>query len=216
MSRDMTMLVPVNQVLDLDELGPSAFSAVVDRLRRAGVAHVACIEPIQNAALRPRTTLAPARIAPLQIHLFDVNGALPLRAVAREVRPAADLKSAERIAAEDGFQAAGGVAVEGATSTSGASGSVVSSLEAPDRLAFAAEADRATVLVVRDAFAAGWTATVNGAPAPLLRADGRHRAIPIPAGRSHVVLRYRPVGLLGALGLSLLCLAAIARAFLHR
>ena len=47
MSRDMTMLVPVNQVLDLDELGPSGFSAVVDRLRRAGVAHIACLEPIE-------------------------------------------------------------------------------------------------------------------------------------------------------------------------
>ena len=216
MSRDMTMLVPVNQVLDLDAVGPSGFSAVVDRLRRAGVGHVACLEPIQNAALRPRTTLAPARIAPLQIHLFDVNGALPLRAVAREVRPAADLSSAEQIAAEDGFQAAGGVAVEGGTPTSGASGSVVSSLEAPDRLEFSAEADRPTVLVVRDAFAAGWTATVNGAPAPVRRADGRHRAIPIPAGRSRVVLSYRPEGLLGALGVSLLCLAAIVRALLPR
>ena len=126
MSRDMTMLVPVKQVLDLDEVGPRGLSGVLDRLRRAGVAHVACLEPIENAALRPRTSVAPARIAPLEIHLSDLLGALPLRAVAHEVRPAADATSAEQVAAEDGFQAAGGVAVEAATAASGANGSVVS------------------------------------------------------------------------------------------
>ncbi len=216
MSRDMTMLVPVNQVLDLDEVGPAGFSRVVDRLRRAGVAHVACLQPIENAALRPLASVAPARIAPLQVHLFELSGALTLRAVAREVRAAADAQSAERIAAEDGFQAAGGVAVEAARLVTGASGSVVSNLEAPDRLEFTAVADRPTLLVVRDAFAAGWTATVDAAPAPLLRADGRHRAVPIPAGHSHVVLRYRPVGLLGAACLSLLCLGLVAWAFASR
>jgi len=216
MSRDMTMLVPVNQVLDLGEVGPRGFSGVLDRLRRAGVAHVACLEPIENAGLRTRTTVAPARIAPLEVHVSDLADALPLRAVAREVRPAANATSAEQLAAEDGFQQAGGVAVEGAIASSGASGRIVSAREAPDRLEFVAEADRATVLVVRDAFADGWSATVDGATAPVLRADGRHRAIPIPSGRSRVVLRYRPVGLWAAIGLSLLSLVAIARTLVPR
>ena len=52
-----------------------------------------------------------------------------------------------------------------------------------------------TVLVVRDGWAPGWTAEVDGRREPVARADGRHRAVAVPAGRSTVVLRYRPPGL---------------------
>ncbi|MCU1281982.1 MAG: hypothetical protein JWM53_5528, partial [bacterium] len=81
------------------------------------------------------------------------------------------------------------------------------------------EADAATagVLVMSDAWYPGWRATVDGAPAPLLRADYAMRGVALPAGR-HVVeftFRSRPAELglvLSAVGvLGLFAFAAIGR-----
>jgi uncharacterized membrane protein YfhO len=125
--------------------------------------------------------------------------------VARRVRRVADRQQAEALAREPGFQVAGGVAVEGDLPESdGASGRVVAEQGGSQRLEFEVESDRPSVLLVRDAFAPGWRASVDSAPAPLLRADGRHRAVPIPAGRSRVVLAYSPPGARAGLVLSLL------------
>ena len=80
-------------------------------------------------------------------------------------------------------------------------------MEGTDRLEFDVQASRPTVLVVRDGWAAGWSATVDAAAAPVLRADGRHRAVPVPAGRSRVVLSYRPPSLTPGLGIAAAALA---------
>ena len=47
---------------------------------------------------------------------------------------------------------------------------------------------------MREAFATGWSATVDGAPAPLLAADVLFRAVPVAAGRHRVVLAYEAPG----------------------
>jgi uncharacterized membrane protein YfhO len=45
----------------------------------------------------------------------------------------------------------------------------------------------------------GWRATVDGAPAPILRANYLFRAVEVPAGESTVEFRYVPTSLwLGA------------------
>jgi hypothetical protein len=46
-------------------------------------------------------------------------------------------------------------------------------------------------LVVSDVLVPGWSATVDGAAAPLLRVDYAFRAVPLPAGEHEVVMRYR-------------------------
>ena len=56
----------------------------------------------------------------------------------------------------------------------------------PERLRLRVVTSAPTVLVVRDSFFAGWRATVDGAPAPVWRADLLFRAVPVPAGE-HVV-----------------------------
>ncbi len=48
------------------------------------------------------------------------------------------------------------------------------------------------LLVTRDPWYPGWEVLVNGRPAPLVRADGVLMAVPLPAGESEVVFRYRP------------------------
>ncbi|MFN2433172.1 MAG: hypothetical protein ABR599_10235 [Gemmatimonadota bacterium] len=55
------------------------------------------------------------------------------------------------------------------------------------------------LLVLTDSYYPGWTAEVDGASAPVLRANGYQRAVAVDAGRHAVGLRYRPASLeLGA------------------
>jgi uncharacterized membrane protein YfhO len=68
-----------------------------------------------------------------------------------------------------------------------------------DRARFEVEATRSSVLVISQAWYPGWTAEVDGAPAPVVRVDGLVQGVPVPAGRHEVTLRYEPPGLrLGA------------------
>ena len=64
--------------------------------------------------------------------------------------------------------------------------------------------------MVRASFARGWRARVDGVPAPVLRANGKHRAVAVNAGRHEVVLRYEAPGLLPGVAVSLLGLVAAA------
>jgi hypothetical protein len=64
-----------------------------------------------------------------------------------------------------------------------------------ERLVVAARADGPALLVVNDMNAPGWTATVDGAPAPILAANWLARGVWLPAGEHVVELRYRTPGL---------------------
>jgi hypothetical protein len=85
-----------------------------------------------------------------------------------------------------------------------------------NRLVIEASANRPGMLVVLEAWRKGWTATVDGEPAPLLRTNALFRGVPLPAGRHRVEMSYVPPGLiwgagLGALGLvGLLALGVLA------
>jgi hypothetical protein len=70
---------------------------------------------------------------------------------------------------------------------------------------------RAGQVVFVEQHGGGWTATVDGAPAPIRRANLVMRAVPAPAGEHTVVLRYHPPRLragLTAAGLGLVFLLA--------
>ncbi len=47
-------------------------------------------------------------------------------------------------------------------------------------------------LVLNDALVPGWSATVDGRAAPIVRADYAFRAVPVPAGDHDVMMRYSP------------------------
>ena len=59
-----------------------------------------------------------------------------------------------------------------------------------DRLELVTESDSPAELVVRDAWAPGWSARVDGASVELPRL--RHRHVALPAGRHSVVMSYSP------------------------
>jgi hypothetical protein len=180
---DLTMLVPVQYVFAPEEAGCQDFELIADRLRRAGVSRVLSLDPLADPNLRPQALLEPARIAPLAIHVYALEHPEPLRFVATSVSSSSDGPGRE-----------GAVAVEGLSARE-AHGRILSLHEVPGELEMTVEADRETVVVVRDAYAEGWTAELNGSKVPLLRADGRHRAVRIGGGRSRILLRYTPRGL---------------------
>jgi len=198
---DLTALVPVPRTSAA--LGGGACASVpriLDKLRRAGVAHVVSLDPLDVRGLRLRAEVRPRAVEPLVVHVYDLLDPLPLRFVARDVVPAEAGARRTPVALERA------VVVEGVPAAAGVRGQVLEHAETTQEIRLRVEADGPTVAVVRDAWAPGWRARVNGRETPVLRADGRHRAVPVPAGRSEVVLEYRPPGL--RMGLALAVLAA--------
>jgi hypothetical protein len=204
-SEDLTSLVPLSAAPPPDA-SCSDFAAIAERLKSAAVSDVISLDPVADPRLRLRTVAEPPRIAPLQVGIYELADALPLRFVARTVRRAGASTPGQDDAA----------VVEGASDeASGATGRIVSeeASETSDRVDLTVEADRPTAVVMRETWTKGWAATVNGTPAAVLRGNGRHRAVEVPAGRSRVTLRYHPPGLRAGLAisaLSTLALAAIA------
>ena len=86
----------------------------------------------------------------------------------------------------------------GADALSGAapdSGAVSVELQrfVPDEIVWRVRTDRPRLLVASEVYyPAGWTATVSGAPAPILRTDFLLRGVPVPAGEHIVTMRYAP------------------------
>jgi hypothetical protein len=82
-----------------------------------------------------------------------------------------------------------------------------------DRVRLEASLSAPGFVVLADAWTPGWAAQVDGREAPVLRANVAFRAVPVPAGRHSVVLRYRAPGLIPGLvlsGLTVFALVAMA------
>lgn len=96
-------------------------------------------------------------------------------------------------------------------------GDATISQAAPQRLLIRAVADRESLLVQTDTWYPGWTATVDGQPAPIYRTDFLFRGVLVPAGAHEVELRYAPPRIHAALMVApLATLALILGALLER
>jgi hypothetical protein len=209
--RDVTGMVPTGRSFaTARERACLPGSQILDRLRGAGTTRVISFEPLEQAGLERLRVLQPGAVEPLRLWVYALEEAIPRASVARRVVPATGPEEAARLALSPGSISAGTVAVEGHAAVEGASGDVPLVQTGPHRLRLEVVAETSTVVVVRDAWAPGWTAQVDGRPVPILRADGRHRAVPIGPGRSVVELRYRPPGLGPGLFVAALSLTAVA------
>lgn len=86
----------------------------------------------------------------------------------------------------------------------------------PEHLVIEVDVPERGFLTLSDTYYAGWRATVNGAAAQILRANYLFRLVEVPAGRSRVEFRYRPVHIeVGAL-ISASTLAGLAAALVWR
>jgi hypothetical protein len=62
----------------------------------------------------------------------------------------------------------------------------------PNRLKVIGNDSNPGMLVLLDSYGDGWTATVNGAPAPIVSVYGAFRGVQVPAGRWEVAMEFRP------------------------
>src|SRR5207247_11162555 len=98
---------------------------------------------------------------------------------------------------ESGFDPATSAVVEGEAGSSavgrpgGLAGTATYTEAAPEDVSITASATTPSVVVVRNAWDGGWSATVDGQPAPVLRADYFLQGVPIPAGTHEICLTYR-------------------------
>jgi hypothetical protein len=125
----------------------------------------------------------------------------------------------------EGFDPAQTAVVEGdpgiEPSGTGVSGTATYSEVHPEDVRISVRADAPSLVVVRNVWEPGWVASVDGAPAPVLRADYLLQAVPVPAGSHEIRLIYHEpaVGLgiaLSAVAWTVLALAAVAVAAIAR
>ena len=63
---------------------------------------------------------------------------------------------------------------------------------APNELHYTVESEKGGLVVFSEIYYPGWTATIDGQPAELGRANYILRALKVPAGKHEVVLEFRP------------------------
>jgi hypothetical protein len=86
----------------------------------------------------------------------------------------------------------------------------------PDRVRVAADLSADGFVVVLEGYDRGWTASVDGRAAEVLRANVAFRAVPVPSGRHVVELEYRPRALSLGLAASAAALVACVALLAHR
>jgi len=176
-----------------ETLGPVWWQA----LRRFGVSHVVAGTPINN---RDAEILA-AAVAGGRPVLFDAVWGFTVWEVPH--RPWASFAETVQSASSEGEALAFLLtSVKGEVSSVVAEGDVPQRLSPgrvfrikrePERLYIEAESSGKGLLVVNDAWWPGWTAQIDGSPAPLLRADCLVRAVPWPGGKHVVEISYHPL-----------------------
>jgi Bacterial membrane protein YfhO len=183
-------------------------------LRLGGVDHVVTLDPGVFGGSLPQAARADSVYAS-PVFLLSVPNTFPRAYVVDGVRPVAEVDAVNRLIAGD-FDPSREVLVSGnlAAASSHASfrGSARLLSRRSDSLSLEADLDDPGVLVVLEAYHAGWQATVDGRPAPILRANALFRGVPLAAGRHRVEMIFRPpsakwgallslVSVLGALAL---------------
>lgn len=92
-------------------------------------------------------------------------------------------------------------------------GSVQLTAYAPNELHYTVRSDRGGVVVFSEIYYPGWTATIDGAPAEIGRANYLLRALRVPAGTHQVVFEFRPSSIAVTDSIAFAAIAAILLLF---
>jgi hypothetical protein len=206
---DLTSFVPRPRELGPSDYVPSAVGALVPWLRNAAVSRVVSLDPLAHGDLHLLETL-PAGPPGLKIRVYRLARTWARAYIACRTTEAA---SGGLLAPYRGdFEPDGEVALDGDhPPASCTTGRVQRSAPEPTLERYLVAADGRGYLVVRDSYARGWKAWVDGRPAPVRRANGKHRAVELPAGAHEVTLRYEPPGLGIGVLLTLAAVLALGR-----
>ena len=85
-----------------------------------------------------------------------------------------------------------------------APGSAVYHEVTPEDVRVTVDSSTPALVVVRNSYDAGWSATVDGRPAPLLATDYLVQGVTVPAGRHEIRLVYRDDDVIGGMRLGLI------------
>jgi hypothetical protein len=204
---DLTSFVPRPRELGPSDYEPASVSRLLPWLRNAAVSRVLSLDSLAHPELES-TAAVPVGLAGLTIHVYRVQHPWPRAFVACRIERGLSREEALSAPYREGFDPATDVALSEGEPPTCRSGSVSRVESVPGRERFTVEADGSGYLVTRDSFARGWRARVDGREAPVLVANGKHRAVLFPSGAHVVTLDYHPPGL--GTGLALAGLSALA------
>jgi Bacterial membrane protein YfhO len=183
-------------------------------LRLGGVDYVVTLDPGVFGGSLPEAARADS-VYSSPVFLLSVPNTLPRVYVVDGIRPVAEA-DAENVLVAGGFDPNREVLLTGSGEASashvGFHGAARLLSRRTDWLSLEADLDGPGVLVVLEAYHPGWQATVDGHPAPVLRANALFRGIPLGPGHHRAEMVFRPrsvklgaalslVSLLGVLGL---------------
>jgi hypothetical protein len=197
LSEDRTGLTPRDAALDPAQAIPTRFREYHRRLQQAGVRWVMSFDELPDDLVvgRGRVKL-PEITAPLG--LYEVKGALPRAFFVAEREVVADPERVRRILGDPAFDPARVVLLESdpapaPTPEAGVRSEAVVRYEPVDAHTLRVITRTAPgYLVILDGFHREWTAEEDSAAVPLLRANGRYRALHTPGGERVFTLRFRP------------------------
>lgn len=199
--------LPYNRIGRLHQTS-SLGSPILDLL---GVRYVLTTSDVASPAARLIGRVGDVRV-------YERPSALPRAFVVGQARWVPNAEAAFTAMARADFDPAREVILEGQPGATAGGGSGTAEIVAYsfDRVVIEVRARGPAWLVLSDANAPGWQATVDGKEAPVLTADGDLRAVYLaaaPAATHQVIFRYRPLslrlgGYLSFLGLTMLALVA--------
>lgn len=216
MEDDFTGLAPpLQNALGLVVVGHEDWPVGRQGLRLAGVDYV--VDVGRNlAGLEEAARFDSSLGVPLRV--LRVRETQPRAYVVEGVRTVPDSEAIETLITRTELKSealiSGGLAAREAVSGFSGTASIVE--RRTNRLVIEASANRPGLLVVLEAYREGWTATVDGEPAALLRTNALFRGVALPSGSHRVEMTYLPrsvvvgalLSVLGLLGLTALALLA--------
>ncbi len=206
---------------DFTGLAPSALSAysvvlghpragrlAVNLLRAGGVEYVVSLDG--GAYGLPEVAAVPS-VYDVPLRLFRVPAPAP-RAFLARARLAPHSQGAWEVLADPSFDPEREIVLVGvppAPASAPVRGRLTVASRRADRVALDVSVETPAWAVLTEMHAPGWTATVDGAPAPVRSANLLFCAAEVPAGRHRVVFEYRAPGARLGLALSVSGLAAL-------
>lgn len=80
----------------------------------------------------------------------------------------------------------------------------------PEHVVVQVQTPGSGLLILSDTFAPGWHATIDGAPAPIVRVNGLFRGVPTDAGSHTIEFKYQPIAFYVGWCVSMVTLAILA------
>jgi hypothetical protein len=193
--KDLTAFAPHPPLFGSEDYDPAAVGSILDRLRSLAVDRLLSLDVLDHPDLVLRAAV-PAGPPGIAIHVYELSRPSPRFYVACGSGPMSSLDPAppSQAPCEDGVAR-------------------LSAAASPNERRYQVDARGADTLILRDSYALGWRAKVDGRDVPVQRVSGRHQGVPVPEGTHQVVMVYEPPGLrlgLAAFGASLVLVAALS------